>query len=279
MHDSPPHTVAVLGPGGVGGLLAAVLPDVIVVSRSPLTEIQLRSVVLGDRTREVRSVETLQEPVDVLFIATKATGLEQAVERIATPPGTVVPLLNGFEHIAWLRARFPDVVAATIRVEATRVAPGVIEQTSPFLRIELSAHPEVAELLNDAGIPAAVIENEAQVMWSKLSRLNAIALTTTAFAAPIGDVREQHRDDLLGVVRETAAVAEAEGATIDVGAIAQELDDAHPELLSSMARDAAAGRPLELDAIGGAVLRAGARHGIDTPTVRRLVDAIRGELP
>jgi 2-dehydropantoate 2-reductase len=271
--------IAVLGPGGVGGMLAAVLPDALVVSRSPLTEIQLRSRLLGDRTTPVRSVETLDEPVDVLFIATKATGLEQAVERIATEPGTVVPLLNGFEHIAWLRGRFPDVVAATIRVEATRVAPGVIEQTSPFLRIELSAHPEVAELLNDAGIPAAVIENEAQVMWSKLSRLNAIALTTTAYRAPIGEVRNHHRDDLLNVVRETAAVAEAEGATIDVGAIAQELDDAHPELLSSMARDAAAGRPLELDAIGGAVLRAGARHGIDTPTVRRLVDAIRGELP
>jgi 2-dehydropantoate 2-reductase len=279
MYVSPPVKLAVLGPGGVGGLLAAVLPDALVVSRSPLTEIQLRSRLLGHRTTPVRSVETLDEPVDVLFIATKATGLEQAVERIATEPGTVVPLLNGFEHIAWLRGRFPDVVAATIRVEATRVAPGVIEQTSPFLRIELSAHPEVAELLNDAGIPAAVIENEAQVMWSKLSRLNAIALTTTACRAPIGEVRNHHRDDLLDVVRETAAVAEAEGATIDVGAIEQELNEAHPELLSSMARDAAAGRPLELDAIGGAVLRAGARHGIDTPTVRRLVDAIRGELP
>ena len=46
-----------------------------------------------------------------------------------------------------------------------------------------------------------------------------------------------------------------------------------------MARDRLAGRPLELDAIGGAVLRAGARHGIETPTVQRLVDAIAGELP
>jgi 2-dehydropantoate 2-reductase len=271
--------IAVLGPGGVGGLLAAVLPDVTVVSRSPVDRIQLQSRVLGDRTTPIRSVRRLTEPVDVLFIATKATGLSDAIERIAVQPGVVVPLLNGFEHIAWLRERFPDVVAATIRVEATRVAPGVIEQTSPFLRIELSAHPEVAELLNEAGIPTAVIENEAQVMWSKLSRLNAIALTTTAFAAPIGNVRDQHRGDLLAVVRETAAVAEAEGATIDGGAIEEELGDAHPELLSSMARDAAAGRPLELDAIGGAVLRAGARHGIDTPTGRRLVDAIRGELP
>jgi len=271
--------VAVLGPGGVGGLLAAVLPQALVVSRAPLTEIRLRSVVLGDRTTAVRSVRTLTDPTDVLFIATKATGLAQAIERIEAPPGVVVPLLNGIEHLAFLRDHFGDVVAATIRVEATRVAPGVIEQTSPFLRIELSGHPEVAQLLNDHGIPAAVTEGEAQVMWSKLVRLNAIALTTTAYRAPIGTIRDNHRDDLLSVIEETATVAEAEGATIDVGAIAEELEQAHPELLSSMARDVAAGRPPELDAIGGAVLRAAERHGIAAPTVARLVEAIRRELP
>jgi 2-dehydropantoate 2-reductase len=272
--------VAVLGPGGVGGLLAAVLPDALVVARSPLAEIQLRSRVLGDRTTTVRSAPQLTEPVDVLFIATKATGLADAVTRIQAEPGVVVPLLNGFEHVAWLRERFADVVAATIRVEATRVAPGVIEQTSPFLRIELAGHPEVAQLLNEAGIEAAVVEGEAQVLWSKLSRLNAIALTTTAYRAPIGDVRDRHRDDLLDVIEETAAVAAAEGASIDVPAIEKELlVEAHAELLSSMARDVAAGRPPELDAIGGAVLRAAARHGIDTPVVARLVEAIRSELP
>jgi 2-dehydropantoate 2-reductase len=53
-----------------------------------------------------------------------------------------------------------------------------------------------------------------------------------------------------------------------------ELDDAHPELGSSMRRDIAAGREPELDAIAGAVLRAGARHGIDCPTVARLSEMI-----
>ena len=269
-----------LGPGGVGGMLAAVLPDALVISRSPLREVTLRSRLLGNRTTPVRSAPALTEPVDVLFIATKATGLADAVERIQAAPGMVVPLLNGVEHVAWLRERFPEVVAATIRVEATRMAPGVIEQTSPFLRIELAGHPEVAQLLTDAGIPAAVVEGEAQVMWSKLSRLNAIALTTTAFAAPLGEVRTSHRNDLLAVVRETAAVAAAEGASIDVPSIEHELlEEAHPELLSSMARDVAAGRPPELDAIGGAVLRAAGRHGVPAPTVARLVEAIRRELP
>jgi 2-dehydropantoate 2-reductase len=271
--------VAVLGPGGVGGLLAAVLPNALVVSRQPLTEIRLRSVVLGDRTQTVRSVQTLNEPTDVLFIATKATGLQQALERIETPPGVVVPLLNGFEHVAYLRERFPDVVAASIRVESTRTAPGVIEQTSPFLRIELSAHQEIADLLTAAGIPTSLNEDESQLLWSKLTRLNAIALTTTAYRAPIGDVRDNHRDDLLDVIDETAAVAAAEGADIDANDVKKELQEAHPGLLSSMARDVMAGRPPELDAIGGAVLRAGARHDVETPTVQRLVDAIRRELP
>ena len=271
--------VAVLGPGGVGGLLAAVLPNALVVSRSPVDRIELRSRLLGDKSTAARSTRRLTEPTDVLFIATKATGLNQAIERIETPPATVVPLLNGFEHVAFLRERFEDVVAATIRVESTRVAPGVIEQTSPFLRIELSAHQEIADLLNAAGIPATLNENESQVLWSKLVRLNAIALTTTAYRAPMGEVRDHHKDDLFSVVRETAAVAAADGATIDPEAIEEELSQAHPELLSSMARDRLAGRPLELDAIGGAVLRAGARHGIEAPTVQRLVDAIAGELP
>jgi 2-dehydropantoate 2-reductase len=272
--------IAVLGPGGVGGLLAAVLPDAIVVGRSPLEEIRLRSRVLGERTTRIRFTERLEEPVDVLFIATKAVGLEDAVERIVVQPGVVVPLLNGIEHLELLRTRFGEVVAATIRVEATRVAPGVIEQTSPFMRVELAGHPEVAELLNAAGIDARVGAGESQVMWSKLVRLNAIALTTTAFAAPLGDVRAGHRDELLEAVRETAAVASAEGASIDVSAIEHELlEEAHPELLSSMARDVDAGRPPELDAIGGAVLRAAARHGIATPAVARLVAAVEARLP
>jgi 2-dehydropantoate 2-reductase len=272
--------VAVLGPGGVGGLLAAVLPRALVVGRSPVEEIRLRSRVLGERTTRVRFTGRLEEPVDVLFIATKAVGLQDAVERIAAPPGVVVPLLNGIEHLPLLRERFDEVVAATIRVEATRVAPGVIEQTSPFLRVDLAGHPEVAELLNAAGIDTHVGEGEAQVMWSKLTRLNAIALTTTAFAAPLGEVREEHREELLAAVRETAAVASAEGAAIDVAAIERELlEEAHPELLSSMARDVEAGRPPELDAIGGAVLRAADRHGIATPAVARLVAAVEARLP
>jgi 2-dehydropantoate 2-reductase len=65
-------------------------------------------------------------------------------------------------------------------------------------------------------------------------------------------------------------VANAAGGAIDPSGPLAELDDAHPGLASSMQRDLAAGREPELDAIAGAVLRAGQRYGIECPTIERL---------
>ena len=69
-------------------------------------------------------------------------------------------------------------------------------------------------------------------------------------------------------------MANADGAQIDPAEPLGELDEAHAELGSSMQRDIAAGREPELDAIAGAVLRAGARHGLECPTIARLSELI-----
>jgi 2-dehydropantoate 2-reductase len=293
--------IAVIGPGGVGGLVAAALAragqDVQVVARAETAAriaregIEVRSVVLGDFTAAVPAVERLEEDADVTIVATKATTLADAVERVAADPGLVLPLLNGLDHVAVLRERFgaQAVAAATIRVESDRPAPGVVVQTSPFLWIELGADdpelaarlPAVAELLTAAGVPADVGPSEAQVLWSKLARLNALACTTSAIDRPIGWIRDdpEWRDTLEAAIRETVAVANAEGADIDPAQPFTELVElAHPTLGSSMQRDIAAGREPELDAIPGAVLRAAARHGIACPTIERLVAMIRGRL-
>ena len=103
-------------------------------------------------------------------------------------------------------------------------------------------------------------------------RLNALACTTSACDRPIGFIRTdpQWRAALASCIAEAAAVANAEGADIDPAARLAELDAAHPELGSSMQRDIAAGREPELDAIPGAVLRAGKRQRLECPTIARL---------
>jgi 2-dehydropantoate 2-reductase len=121
-------------------------------------------------------------------------------------------------------------------------------------------------------VPACIEDSEEQILWSKLVRLNALACTTSACDRSIGFIRSdpEWRSALIGCIEEASAVANADGARIDPAARLAELDEAHPELGSSMQRDIAAGREPELDAIPGAVLRAGRRHGIECPTIARL---------
>jgi 2-dehydropantoate 2-reductase len=134
----------------------------------------------------------------------------------------------------------------------------------------------LAALLNEAEVPARVREGEAQILWGKLVRLNALACTTAAYQLPLGPIREdpERRAALAGCVEEGAAVARAEGAGIEAARVHDELAQVHPDFTSSMQRDVAAGREPELDAIAGAVMRAGARHGIECPTIAALAARI-----
>jgi 2-dehydropantoate 2-reductase len=289
-------SVAVLGPGGVGGFLAAALhragEDVVVVARESTAEricargIELSSAVLGDFTATPSATAALRSPADVLLVASKATALGPALRRIDVEPGLVVPMLNGLDHMSRLRERFgaARVAAGTIRIESDRREPGVVVQSSPSVRVELasdqpelrSALESLAKVLSAAGVPALVGASEAQILWSKLVRLTALACTTSASGRPIGFIRTdpRWREAMLGCIREATAVANADGAVLDPSEPLRELETAHAELGSSMQRDIAAGREPELDAIAGSVLRAGRRHGIECPTIRRLADEI-----
>ncbi|HTA12978.1 MAG TPA: 2-dehydropantoate 2-reductase [Solirubrobacteraceae bacterium] len=293
--------VAVLGPGGVGGLIAGALArsgnDVVIVARESTAAliaqrgVDVRSVLLGDFVAHPDAVAELHEPVDALIVATKAAGLSDALERVLVQPPLVLPLLNGLDHIELLRRRFPahSVLAGSIRVEADRPEPGVVVHTSPFLLVSMASRfagaqagmRALADTLTGAEVPARVSESEAEVMWSKLVRLNALACTTSAHDVLLGQIRStpELRAELVGAIEEASAVARAEGAAdADPARAIAELEAAHDTLGSSMQRDIAAGRQPELDAIPGAVLRAGARHGISCKTIEHLVSLIEARI-
>jgi 2-dehydropantoate 2-reductase len=294
--------IAVLGPGGVGGLLAGALErsgaEVTVIARESTAQtirdqgLRISSVKLGDFVSRPRVLTRLTDEVDALILATKAAGLQDGLERVASTPPLVLPLLNGLDHVALLRRSFaPEtVLAGTIRVEADRPEPGVIVHTSPFLLVEIASRYESAragiealvQALDRAGVSARAdrpiaAASEAQVMWSKLVRLNALACTTSAYDKLLGEIRSTPalRADLIGAIEESCAAGQAEGAdNVNPEKAIRELENAHETLGSSMQRDIAAGRAPEVDAIPGAVLRAAARHGLKCPTIERLVAMI-----
>lgn len=283
---------AILGAGGIGGLLGAALTragdDVVLLMRPQSLagypgRLGIESVVLGDFEVEVPAVAGLDRQVDTLWVATKAPDLVAALplappERVAG--AVVIPFLNGVEHVPLLRERYRIVVAGAIRVESERIGPGLIRQSSPFVRVELAGAAPQAARLWAAGFECGVRDDEISLLWDKLAFLAPIALATTALDAPYGDVRADPR--YRGCQDEALAVARAEGAAVDETALRALAEALPAQMRSSMQKDVAAGRRPEIDAIAGPVLRAGRRHGIPVPNtaeLARMVEARAAPTP
>jgi 2-dehydropantoate 2-reductase len=289
--------VAVLGPGGVGGFLAAMLAregsKVLVLASDNASAaiagsgLRLESRRFGDFVVSVQAASRLTDRVDACLITVKATQLRDAVDRVpanALGSAVVIPFLNGIEHVDFLRAVYPpsSVVAATIRIEAARTAPGVIRHTSPFASVEIAASADnrdrvepIAAHLSASGLDVRIRDDELAMLWDKFALLAPMALLTTHERANVGAIRTRRRADAIELIGEVVAVAGADGVHVDREAVLHLLDSVPESMESSMQRDQAAGRPLELDALGGALLRRAAKAGVAVPVTRRLVGELQ----
>ncbi len=278
--------VAILGPGAVGGVLTvgflqAGVP-VLCIAR-PDTADLIRSE--GLSLRQGQKVETarpevtteLQEPVELLLVTVKAPSLEDALERVDVQPASVVPLLNGIEHMQTIRDELPgsSVVAGTIgRIEAYLERPGTIIQPTPSVVMTVASDVDdgTVELLRQSGTEVLVNGSEAEVLWEKLARQAPVAAATALTQRRIGDLRSdpEWRHRLQEAISETCAIAAADGVTLSPDVQWEIIEGMPPLLTSSTARDVAAGRPSELDAITGAAVRASRRVGVAAPVLEAL---------
>lgn len=284
----------ILGAGGVGGLIGAVLAhggeQVTLFVRPETLAQQPRTLSLDSKFGKfavpVAVAVQANSPLDVLWITVKATQLQSALSSIPADAriGAVVPLLNGIDHIQLLRERFGHdrVIPATIAVESERTAPGIIVHRSPWVRLNAATagRPRLEKAFEEFkrfGFECNFVDNEVTLLWSKLVFLAPIALSTTAATAPIGDVLADpaRKARLEACVCEACAVGQASGATLAPEFVLANVGKLPPQMRSSMQKDVAAGRPPELDAIAGPILRGGVKHGLATPATRALVDEIQ----
>ena len=282
------HTI--LGAGAIGGLVATALSslgeDVTLIVRAEKLAEHPRVVTLehpsGTTTAPAKLAASVTGPVDVLWIATKTYQLEEALALVDTIPGIVVPLLNGIDHVAVLRARFGHdrVVPGTIAAEAERSGPGHYVLRSPSrLNIAASGEPvlkDTIDALRGLGWTCNFIASEPTLLWSKLCFLEPFALVTSASGKDNGGIMAdtEWKGKMDSAVREACAVAAKEGAQIDPDKWAPAFSGMPATMRASMAKDLDAGRKLELDGIAGPVLRGGVRHGVPTPTTASLVAMI-----
>ena len=287
---------AILGPGAVGGSLAvrlsnAGVPVICVAHPEAAGLIALAGLVVespeGTFTARMEVVEQLSKPVGLLLVTVKAPALADAIERVdpeAVAHGIVVPLLNGIEHMDVLRERFGDRVAAGSISHFQAYRAGrvqIVEATgSPVITIASESLPrgeveDAADVVRRARIDVRVGQNEKRVLWQKLARIAPLAAASSASGKTVGELRNDPawRPRLDGAINEACAVAEADGVQLRPSSQWAIIDELADETKPSAARDVAAGRRSELDAIVGGVLRTAERLGVPCPALTELASA------
>jgi 2-dehydropantoate 2-reductase len=293
-------TVAVLGPGAVGGTFAVkfVLADYRTLCVAPAATVQLMA--FSGISLETNGApphvgrpevtERLEVPVSLLLVTVRPNQLEDALERVepeSVADGVVLPLLNGLEHMTPLRERFPGRVAAGAlsRFDAYRVGRmQIIQRTSTALVTmasdELSREEleRAGRLLERAGIDVEIEDDERRVLWRKAVRLAVLAPATVLTRRTVGDLRSDYewRPLLEEAVAEACAIASADGVNLMPSAQWTRIVEMDPDVTTSAARGLRNGPTGEIDAVTGAVVRAGERLGVPCPVLTKLAARTAG---
>ncbi|RPF19924.1 ketopantoate reductase family protein [Myceligenerans xiligouense] len=296
MSDIP---IAVIGPGAIGGLVAAMLQqaghDVVVVARDRTAAqiaghgLDIETDRFGTWHAPLAAATTVPDGARVV-VAVKAEGVVAAAEQLAgARPVEVLSLLNGLDHLDVLRSALPGVrvVGGTIAGETLRTGTGEagpprVRHRGDLLRVVVPDDADglgVVAALRDTPIEVLSGGTDAEVLWRKLRFLAPLAVLTSAWSTGIGDALARDAQVTSGLLAEIAAVATAEGVPTTGAELRGILDGFPASMRSSLQADIEAGRTGELDAIGGAVQRRAVMHGIDTPVLDDLVTRIGARLP
>jgi len=273
-------TIAIIGPGAIGGVLAAWLgqdPDhaVTVCARTPFDrlEVETPTGVITARPRVVTDPADAR-PADWVLIATKAYDAESAARwlpAVCREDTPVVVLQNGVEHVERFSRYLPveRIVPAVIDCPAERTAPGRMRQRgASWIVVPDSAHGRAfVSLFRRTNFDVSTGDFTTRA-WAKLC-INAPGAVSAILMKPTGVIQIDPIPELTrGIVRECLAVGRAEGAKLGdelVEAVVEGARKAPPDSLNSLIADRMAGRPMEIDARNGAVVRFGRKHGIPTP--------------
>jgi 2-dehydropantoate 2-reductase len=287
-------TVAVVGMGSIGGVAAGCLAaagrnDVVVCLRRPIERLTLDR---PDGTVELplqsRTDPTRAEPVDWVLLCTKTHQTESAapwLSRLCTPQTSVAVLQNGIDHAARVAplVNGATVLPVIVYYNGERLAPDHVRMRRAGSDDVVVANDETgrafARLLDGTGLHVLLSDDFATLLWRKLL-INAIANPITALTLQRQAVlrRPDIQDLCRAVLGEAVAVARAEGARLaddEPARTIAALMTFSGELGTSMYFDRLAGRQMEVEALTGAIVAAGERHGVAMPINRTLLTLLR----
>lgn len=289
--------VAVLGAGAVGGYVGARLSRhaaVVLIGRGRhLKAIQRSGLGIdGLSTRPFRLQATTDvlaaRDADLVILTTKSYNTLEAARQLrrARVIGPVLSLQNGLTNLPLLARTLPSnpLLGGSIVLGVTRLGPGRIRYAGGGRAIvgavtaERDLVRQAAALFTKAGIPTKATRNLDAVLWTKAVVNGAVNPVTAVLGCPNGEILKRPEARLIAhlAAKEATDVALANGVRIPNDpwpAVARVLKDTASNR-SSMLQDVEAGRPTEIDAITGEIVRVGARHRVPTPVNRGLLNLV-----
>jgi 2-dehydropantoate 2-reductase len=277
--------IALIGPGAIGGTIAAWLAqdarhDVSVAARTGFQslEVQTPSGPLSARLRVMTSPAQVAPEVgtvDWILVATKAYDVAGAATwlNVLSDANTRVAVLqNGVEHVERFAPYVPveRIVPVMVDIPAERIAPGKIRQRGAGRMIvpESEAGAEFVDLFASTKLSVSLNADFKTEVWKKLCFNCAGALSAVLLKPAVIARHEGVAEVMRSLVRECIAVGRAEGAKLD-DSIADNVvagyRKAPPDSVNSLHGDRIAGRQMEIDARNGVIVRLGRKHGIAAP--------------
>ena len=287
---------AVVGTGGVGGYfggrLARAGHEVHFIARGPhlaaIREHGLRVDSIGGDF-VVYPVDATDDPaevgyVDTVIVGVKTSQLTEAAEQarsLVGPKTVVLPLLNGVDASNELMNVLGPghVLGGVCRIGAEIVEPGHIRHSAMEPSIILgeldNQRSDRSEALRgalvDSGAQAEIAPDISVAIWEKFMLIATWSGIGAVTRAPVGAWRASGgaRSMAESCLRDILALAHARGVPVPgdrVTTTLKTIDGVPPTSTASMQRDIMAGRPSELEAQNGAVVRLGAAEGVATPT-------------
>ena len=274
-------TIAVVGPGAIGGMLAAWLcqneeNDVLVCARTPLRRIEVET---PEGILEAVP-EVLLEPkdateVDWVLVCVKTYQVAESsswLERLVGEHTRVAVVQNGVEHVENLSPYVPveRILPVMIACPVERLSPEkILQRAAGRMVVPVSEIGEAFQgLFQKALIKVTQDADFKTEAWRKLC-LNAAGAVMALTDVPARVSTHPDGDALIrSLARECFEVARAEGAVLDESVVdwVSERYRAHdPDSVHSLHADMRAGRPMEIQARNGIIVERGKRHGIPTP--------------
>jgi 2-dehydropantoate 2-reductase len=296
--------IAMMGSGGVGGLIGARLAhagcDVSFVARgahlAAMREhgLKLESQVENVHLRKVRVTDdpgTLG-PVDLIVFSVKLWDTEAAARSILPligPDTGVISLQNGVVKDDILRPIIGEkALMGGVAYMGTAIArPGVIQHTGTVQRIVFGEYDGrrskraegLLEWSRKGGLDAAISDDIRRTLWEKFAFLVGMAAVTASIRLPIGPIRSHPltRQFYLDAMREAAAVGRAHGVRLPADFAEERMafvDTLPATMTASLHHDLERGNPLEVQWLSGSIVDLGAAVGVPTPIHRAVRDIL-----